>query len=253
MGSYLLSVVRRILREDTQAQRVSLDVYGSPYARYKLKNDDDAEDVEGEEGEGASGPPGEAIGSLKLSEAGVKKLLRAEGNVLHVYNDLQGSGPPHPTSWSDTVVKVGQYKGKKGTLTIGMGIAIGKDAGLQRRFNDYLNGNPAQPTLIDAVNREKIAQFERALNANLTGAKMTQSMYDALFAMAWNTGPGAGAVKQVAKLILKGDYVGAQKAIENGPVTSATTGQVLDGLVKRRKEEAALFGAEGLNPTGATA
>lgn len=226
MRNSLRDVVRHVLREDTEFQGFGLQVQGADDSAPGGESDDD-------EGEGGSGGGGAAIAQpFRLSRAGLERLMKHEGNVLHVYDDrVMGSKPA-------------SYKDVKGFPTIGMGILIDTDEE-RKKFEPYLNGVDAPASLIDNENKKKIATFEGTLNRKLgANAKLTQSMYDALFSMYWNT---PRFTEPVIDAVRKGDYAGAQAAIANGPTTSK--GEVVQGLVARRKAEAELFGAEGLAVT----
>jgi hypothetical protein len=222
MRNSLRDIVRLVLREDTEAQGFGLKVYGY---------DDSPPGATGSDSEDqGGGGSGSAIAQpFHLSRSGLERLMKHEGNVLHVYDDrVMGSKPK-------------AYKDVKGFPTIGMGILIDTDEE-RKRFEPYLNGVDAPASLIDNENKKKIAQFEGTLNKKLgPKARLTQSMYDALFSLYWNAprfaDPAINAIK-------KGDYAGAQSAIASGPTTSK--GEVVQGLVARRKEEADLFGEEGL-------
>jgi GH24 family phage-related lysozyme (muramidase) len=250
MSARLRDIARAVLLEDTKFKGFSVGVQATKTARtYTARSSE-----RGETTASTTVADGEPITAFKLSQAGRDKVARMEGNVSHVYNDLQGSGAPHPQSWDDTTVKTGRYKGKTGTLTIGMGVAIGKDRSLQARFNDYLKGRKAPSDVIDGINSEKIGQFESAIAKQLKpGAKLTQAMFDALFSLAWNAGPGNSGVINAAKAINKGDYQAAKDAIASSTAVSGTTGEVLAPLQQRRREEAELFASMGMNPGGGSA
>jgi GH24 family phage-related lysozyme (muramidase) len=173
--------------------------------------------------------------TYKLSTRGYQDLLSTEGNKLYVYDDK-------------TKLPVSSYESVVGYPTIGLGLLIDSEE-KRERFRPYLNGVKAPASVIEQANREYIAKFERQLNAQLGGVKLTPSMFDALFSLAWNTGTYSRWVKEVIRAAAAQDYAAATAAIANGPVTSK--GVVLAGLVKRRAREAALFMADGV-PGGAT-
>ena len=172
--------------------------------------------------------------SYKLSSTGYKDLLATEGNQLYVYDDKTGK-------------PVTSYESAVGYPTIGLGLLI-DTAEKRERFRPYLNGVAASASVIESANREFIAKFEKALNAQLDNVKLTPAMFDALFSLGWNTGTASRWVKEVIAHAAAKDYAAAAAAIANGPVTSK--GQVLAGLVRRRAAEAARFMADGV-PGGA--
>jgi len=175
-----------------------------------------------------------APAKFKLSKRGYDDLVHHEGNRLAVYDDKTGK-------------PINSYEEARGYPTIGLGIQI--DTPEEReKFRPYLGGRKADPALIEAANRENIARFENDLNRKLAGAKLTQSMFDALFSLAWNTGAARQCVKNAISAILAEDYPAAQAAIATGPQSSK--GVKLAGLVKRRGAEALRFMEDGL-PGGA--
>lgn len=181
--------------------------------------------------------------AFKLSDIGRETLRRHEGVVPYVYDDKRGARYK-PTSWSDF----------QGYPTIGMGRLILPNE--FARFTPYLNGNPMPAGELAKLIEDTIRPREDQLNKKLGDAPITQSMFDALFSLMYNTGAGNSSFKAaIAALTRKDekgnwtpDYAAAGAAIANGPTTSK--GQVLAGLVKRRTEEAARFIEDGI-PGGA--
>ena len=176
-----------------------------------------------------------APAKFKLSQRGYEDLVKHEGNRLAVYDDKTGK-------------PINSYEEARGYPTIGLGILIDTPAE-REKFRPYLGGRKADPAFIEAANKENIARFEAQLNAKLgAGAKLTQSMFDSLFSLSWNTGSGSRSVRSAVAAIIAEDYPAAQVAIATGPQTSK--GVTLAGLVRRRTEEAARFMEDGL-PGGA--
>lgn len=171
--------------------------------------------------------------SFKLSAAGYQSLLKEEGNIPFIYDDLR-TGPLKPLT---------SYDQARGTPTIGLGVAIQGEA-MRQEFAPFLSRR-ATPEELERINSSKIAKFERDVNGQLGDAHLSQAMYDALFSLAWNTGPFSRSVKATIEAIKRGDYAAAQQAIASGPTTSK--GMVIQTLVKRRAREAAAFAAEGLS------
>lgn len=181
--------------------------------------------------------------AFKLSQIGRDTLKSHEGIVPYVYDDKRGARYK-PTSWSDF----------QGYPTIGMGRLIQPSE--FARFTPYLNGNRMSDSDLAVLIEDTIRPRETQLNKLVGDAPITQSMFDALFSLMYNTGAGNSSFKAAIRALTqrdeKGnwapDYVAAQAAIANGPVTSK--GQVLAGLVRRRKEEALRFVEDGF-PGGA--
>jgi GH24 family phage-related lysozyme (muramidase) len=71
--------------------------------------------------------------------------------------------------------------------------------------------------------------------------KITQSMFDALTSIAFNSGWEKN--KPIEKIINKRKYKSAHNTIKNLATTSK--GEVMQGLVDRRKEEAEMFMKDG--------
>ncbi len=167
-------------------------------------------------------------GPYRLSYEGQNHLLETESNVPYVYDDKRKKGDPY----------LARYEDARGYPTIGLGIRI--DTQEERDlFRPYLNGKAAPSDLIAQWNAKVIAQFEYDLNRKLGVAELNPNQFDALFSLAWNTGVNSDSVEATIAAVKRGDYEAARNAIANGPVTSK--GEVLQGLVARRKREAELF------------
>jgi len=177
--------------------------------------------------------------AYKLSAAGLADLKKVEGVRYAVYDDKTGK-------------PINSYEEAKGTPTIGMGLAL-QSAEDREKYRPYLGGKKAPPEVIDEANRKKVAQFEASLNKKLGNAKLTQSMFDAIFHFAWNVGTGSQYVKRIAEAVnltdAKGkpapDYKAAQKAIADGPKSGVGIGY-MEGLARRRAKEAELFLRDGI-------
>jgi lysozyme len=85
--------------------------------------------------------------------------------------------------------------------------------------------------------RREIAKFETAVMKSVT-VEMNQNEFDAMVSLAYNIGASAFAKSTVLKRLNKGDRAGAAQAFE---FWNKGGGRVLNGLVSRRKREAALF------------
>lgn len=96
------------------------------------------------------------------------------------------------------------------------------------------------------------AQAENFLRSDLQVAEnavrkyvkvpLTQGQYDALVSFTYNLGAGTLKNSKLLQYLNKGDYASAQK--EFGRFIHADN-RVFPGLVKRRREEAAMFGNQG--------
>ncbi len=168
--------------------------------------------------------------SYRLSKTGLDDLRRMEAMRLSVYDDATGKN-------------ISSYEEAKGFPTIGLGLLI-DSAEKREKYRPYLGGRKADSDWMWEQSMATVRYFENALNRQLAGVKLTQSMFDSLFSLAWNTGAGSKTVKAAIAASRIPDYIAASKAIAAGPITSK--GKVMEGLVKRRAKEAALFLAEGV-------
>lgn len=100
----------------------------------------------------------------------------------------------------------------------------------------------------DAVFARDLAAFETGVNLLLAGKPTTQAQFDALVSFAYNVGldidddtiaEGLGD-STLLKKHLAGDYAGAQAAFASWRYND---GKVMNGLVRRRAAEAALYGS----------
>jgi lysozyme len=85
--------------------------------------------------------------------------------------------------------------------------------------------------------KREIAKFETAVMKSVT-VEMNQNEFDAMVSLAYNIGASAFNRSTVLKRLNKGDRAGAAQAFE---FWNKGGGRVLNGLVSRRKREAALF------------
>lgn len=97
--------------------------------------------------------------------------------------------------------------------------------------------------------RQDVGWAEAAVRKNVK-VPLTQGQFDALVSFTFNLGAGALGRSTLLKKLNAGDYAGAQA--EFGRFVHAG-GRVLPGLVRRRGEEAQMFGGQGpqgANPAG---
>jgi lysozyme len=95
----------------------------------------------------------------------------------------------------------------------------------------------------DAAFKRELSKFEAAVNRLVT-VDLNQNEFDALVSFAYNCGEGALAKSTILKKLNKNDRTGAAAAFH---VWNKGGGRVLNGLVRRRREEAELF-LEPLEP-----
>lgn len=161
---------------------------------------------------------------LKISQRGI--------DLIHSFEQLRLTSYPDPGSKNGLPV------------TCGWGTTRDEDGG---------------PIPLGAVwTREKadrlfardLATFEQGVNLLLAGAPTTQAQFDALVSFAYNVGldidddtvaEGLGDSTLLRKH-KAGDFVGAQAQFA---LWNKNDGKVLNGLVRRRAAEAALYGSAG--------
>lgn len=86
---------------------------------------------------------------------------------------------------------------------------------------------------------EDLKRFEAGVTALLAGAPTTQNQFDALVSFAYNVGTGSLRSSTLLRKHLAGDKVGAQAQFARW---NKNDGKVMNGLVRRRAAEAALYG-----------
>lgn len=83
-----------------------------------------------------------------------------------------------------------------------------------------------------------VAKFGSRVRDLLNKAPTTQSQFDAMVSFAYNVGVGAFGSSTLLKLHKAGDYAGAAKQFARW---NKNDGKVMNGLVRRRAAEAALY------------
>ncbi len=119
---------------------------------------------------------------MKVSDAGRQKLKIREGERLRPYPD------------------------SKGIPTIGVGITSYPDGRAVTMADP-----PLTPERSDALFRETLGRFERAVNAVLTRTP-SQAQFDAMVSLAFNIGPAGFQRSTVVKRFNEGDVQGAADA-----------------------------------------
>lgn len=153
---------------------------------------------------------------MKTSSVGRALIEQYEGLILGAYDDID-----------DHIVKAGETV--RGTLTIGYGHT--NSAGAPK----VTIGQRITSTQADAILSTDLSKVEADVN-NLVKVSINQNQYDALVSFQFNT--GALAKSSVLKKLNAKDYQGAADALL---LYNRGNGQVLNGLVRRRKSERDLF------------
>lgn len=154
---------------------------------------------------------------MKISQAGVATIARFEGWVPRPYNDAAG----HATiGFGHLLHRGGVTQGDRqrwGTISRARGLA-----------------------LLDV----DVDRFESAVN-RLVSVSLTQGMFDALVSFSFNVGEGALGSSTLLRKLNGRDYSGARSQFA---VWVKADGRTLEGLVRRRRAEAELFGQTAAAP-----
>lgn len=173
---------------------------------------------------------------MRMSTDGLRRLIKSEGVRYQVYDDANGRVI---SSYSQAI----RYP------TIGVGHLIYRPGVVDQRsrFEKYLGGRQSmtENQVMDLL-QEDLPKYEDPVSSKIE-KPVTAEMFDALVSLAFNAGPNSKSVLNAIAAINNEDYQGASDAIRNGPKTSG--GELVQGLVKRRNEEADWFLSGGL-PTG---
>ena len=190
----------------------------------------------------------------KMSEA---TALKKYGNIVKgsvLQNIIKNKWPagkmPYPSS---------SFEKNTGYPTIGAGHLI-KNASEFENFKDYTldsiaseenrkanSSVPLQDFLMPDEEMKELFKKDVDIHTQFKSRikeKITQSMFDALTSIAYNSGwEQKRPIQKIINLINKKQFKVAQSQIKNLAVTSK--GEVMQGLVSRRKEESSLFGKDG--------
>lgn len=130
------------------------------------------------------------------------------------------------------------YRCPTGYWTIGFGSRFYADGREVQRTDPPIDRIQALVLL-----KETLVEYEDAV-MRLVKVPLTQGQFDALVSFTYNLGAGALARSTLLRLLNAGDFVAAQGQFERwnkGQVNGKSV--VLPGLVRRRRDEATLFGA----------
>ena len=139
---------------------------------------------------------------MKTSDVGIELIKKYEGCILK------------------------SYKCPSGVWTIGYGHTNGVKSGMQitkAQALDYL--------------KQDLSTFEKAVT-NYVKVPLNQNQFDALVSFSFNCGTGALKTSTLLQKLNSSDYNGAANEFLKW---NKSNGKVLNGLVKRRKEEKELF------------
>lgn len=146
---------------------------------------------------------------MELSRRGLELIKRYEGLELRAYPDPGTGGRPYTIGYGTTRID-GQ------PIVPGMTIT-------EQEAERYLAAD--------------VGQFAKAVTRAVT-VPINQNQFDALVSLTYNIGIGAFKRSTLLRKLKAGDYSGAADEFERWIHAG---GRVMAGLVKRRKEERALF------------
>jgi spore coat assembly protein SafA len=169
----------------------------------------------------SSSPTSPATGAASGAQSAAGLGLSAQG--LDLIKGFEG-------------LRLSAYQDSAGVWTIGYGHTAGVKPG------DRISAAQAEQFL-----RSDVQWAEDAVRKHVK-VPITQQQFDALVSFTFNLGAGALQKSTLLSKLNQGDYAGAQA--EFGRWVNAG-GQRLEGLVRRRAEEARLFGSSGPADGGA--
>ena len=118
------------------------------------------------------------------------------------------------------------YKCPAGEWTIGYGHIKGVSEGMS------ITQEQAEQMLLD-----ELKEYENYINELVT-VNLSQNQFDALVSWVYNLGPANLQSSTLLKVLNSGDYSGVPAQIERW---NKAGGKVLEGLIRRREAESALF------------
>ncbi|WP_049064012.1 lysozyme [Acinetobacter seifertii] len=144
---------------------------------------------------------------MKISNSGINLIKSFEGLRLKAYDD-----------------GVGVWTIGYGTIKYPNGVQVKKgDVCTEQQAEEYL--------------RNDLTKFEAAIN-KLVKVSLSQNQFDAIASFTYNLGETNLANSTLLKKLNKGDYQGAS---DQFLVWNKAGGKVMNGLVRRREAERALF------------
>lgn len=157
------------------------------------------------------------VGSLKISDAGIEFIKRAEGYRKTVYKDVVG------------------------LKTVGVGHLLKKD----ELAGNYVNLGGQRVYLdraltdaeVNALLHQDLQTYEQAVR-NSVRVKLTQSQYDMLVSLCFNIGTGAFSKSTLVRNLNAGDFESAPAGFM---MWCKAGGRTVKGLVNRRRQEASNF------------
>lgn len=140
---------------------------------------------------------------LQLTQSVVQLIERDEGDVLHAYPDPATGGEP----W-----------------TIGYG----------HTGSDVHPGLVITQAQAEALLQQDLATFKQGIEARLAGHATNDNQFSAMVSFSYNVGLGNFDKSSVKRFHLAGQY---QQAADAFLMWDMAAGQVMPGLVRRRRQE----------------
>lgn len=169
------------------------------------------------------------IAGGKLTQSQVDKLNDVVGDLQQTGMKTSQVGIDLITSFEDT--KLQAYDDGVGVWTIGIGTTVYPN-GVKVKKGDSCTLDQAKSYFAHDLKR-----FEASVN-NLVKVPLSQNQFDALVSLVYNIGSGNFASSTLLKKLNAKDYAGAA---DQFPQWNKAKGKVLNGLVRRRDAERALF------------
>ncbi|KQE76206.1 lysozyme [Acinetobacter pittii] len=169
------------------------------------------------------------IAGGKLTQAQVDDLNKVVDKLAPSGMTTSDVGVDLISGFEDTRFKA--YDDGVGVWTIGTGTTVYPNGVKVKQ------GDTCTPEQAKAYFKHDLAKFEKAVNEAVT-VTLTQNQFDALVSLTYNIGSGAFKSSNLLKLLNKGDYQGAADQLLRW---NKAKGKVLNGLVRRREAERALF------------
>ena len=157
----------------------------------------------------------------------------------------------NPTKVSDNCIRMIKhhegvryqpYQDPIGLWTVGVGHLIGDGKSLPQEWNKTFTSEE-----VDDILKDDLARFERGVNTLIPITRLTQNQFDALVSFSFNVGLGNLQASTLRQKLNRGDYEGAANEF---PKWRKAGGKVLNGLVRRRADEKAMFMSDVIHAVG---
>lgn len=169
------------------------------------------------------------IAGGKLTQVQVDELNKVVDKLAPGGKTTSDVGVNLISGFEDTRFKA--YDDGVGIWTIGIGTTVYPN-GVKVKKGDTCTLDQAK-----AYFRHDLAKFEKTVNDSVK-VPLSQNQFDALVSLTYNIGSSAFKSSTLLKKLNKSDYQGAA---DQFPLWKEAGGKVLNGLVRRRAAERALF------------